>query len=415
MGGRRALRRALPATAAVVALTLVASCSGGADDPSSQPPPGSDSTSPVGDGTSADPAVDAGHAVDPPGPREGVYGPPDLMVVSPKSLDKKTIAAIAKVKGVTSVETISLSESVIENEAISVAAVDPASYRNYVSSFPTAQTDEIWGRVASGELGLKSQRKDDLPLDKEGYLKLGGAADAPRVHVGAVSAQAPLIDAVVNDTWVETLGMTPDNALLIRTAGTAPKRVRKPIEQILGKSASVQLVDLATRRGIDPTVKQIAVVTGTVADAVGIYRYSVLGGGHIAPEAAWVRTHIATEQVPILGTVTCNKAMLPQLRAALEEVVATDLADEIHPNEYAGCYYPRFIAGSTKLSNHAFGLALDLNTPGNQRGTVGQMHRGVVAIFESWGFTWGGRWGYTDPMHFEMNKIVDPTVVSSRQ
>ena len=32
----------------------------------------------------------------------------------------------------------------------------------------------------------------------------------------------------------------------------------------------------------------------------------------------------------------------------------------------------------------------------------------MVAIFKRWGFAWGGDWGYTDPMHFEMNAIVDP-------
>ncbi len=107
------------------------------------------------------------------------------------------------------------------------------------------------------------------------------------------------------------------------------------------------------------------------------------------------------ETVPILGAVTCNRRIFPQLEAALREIVARGLADEIHPDEYAGCYYPRFIAGTTRLSNHSFGLALDLNVPGNQRGTVGEMNRDVVQIFESWGFTWGGHWRYTDPMHFE--------------
>ena len=62
----------------------------------------------------------------------------------------------------------------------------------------------------------------------------------------------------------------------------------------------------------------------------------------------------------------------------------------------------------TKLSIHSFGLALDINVPGNQRGTVGEMDRDVVSIFKRWGFGWGGDWGYTDPMHFEMNAIVDP-------
>ena len=96
----------------------------------------------------------------------------------------------------------------------------------------------------------------------------------------------------------------------------------KPIERIVGKDISVQLVDIATRRGIDPSAQQVAVVTGTVADAVGVFRYTVLGGGHIAPEQAWVSEHIATAEVPILGSVTCNKLIFPQLIAALQEVQA---------------------------------------------------------------------------------------------
>ena len=123
-------------------------------------------------------------------------------------------------------------------------------------------------------------------------------------------------------------------------------------------------------------------------------------------DPAWVAANIRTEQVPILGAVTCHKVMLPQLRAALKDIVDSGLADRIHSGEYAGCYYPRFIAGTTSLSNHAFGIAVDLNVPGNQRGTVGQMDRTVVAIFKRWGFAWGGDWRYTDPMHFEMNALV---------
>jgi hypothetical protein len=189
----------------------------------------------------------------------------------------------------------------------------------------------------------------------------------------------------------------------------APESVRKPIEKIAGDSASVQRVDVAARRGLDITVKYTAYLVGTVGNAVGVYNYRVLPGGRlIAPEPSWVREHISTETVPILGPVTCNTLIFPQLRAALQEIVDIGLADEIHPDEYAGCYYPRFVAGTTELSNHAFGLALDLNVPGNQRGTVGEMDRRVVAVFEEWGFTWGGDWRYTDPMHFEANAIVNP-------
>nr|WP_237448500.1 M15 family metallopeptidase [Nocardioides flavescens] len=106
--------------------------------------------------------------------------------------------------------------------------------------------------------------------------------------------------------------------------------------------------------------------------------------------------------------------MFPQLKAALQEIVDRGLASEIHPDEYAGCYYPRFIAGSTTLSNHSFGLAFDINVPGNGRGTVGAINRDVVQIFKDWGFDWGGDWSYTDPMHFEMAQIVTPGGAAAR-
>ena len=100
--------------------------------------------------------------------------------------------------------------------------------------------------------------------------------------------------------------------------------------------------------------------------------------------------------------------MLPQLRAALDEVVQKGLAAKIHPASTAAAT-SRATSRTTRrkgLSLHSWGMAVDLNVPGNQRGTVGQMDRRVVAIFKKWGFAWGGDWNYTDPMHFEMDRVV---------
>ena len=294
-----------------------------------------------------------------------------------------------------------------------MAAVDPGAYRSF-TPLKYADFQDAWERVAGGELALKERLKDKLTLDPNGYLRLGGATDAPAVHVGAYVQQQPLIDAVVNPTWVPTLGMTADNALLVRTGRSAPAEVAKKIRKLFGDEASVTLVDKATRIGLQPGAKQIAVVTGSVADAVGVFRYTVLDGGRIAPDQAWVRDHIRTEVVPLLGSVTCNKVVFDQLNAALQDIIQQGLADKIHPEQFAGCYYPRFIAGTSTLSNHAFGLALDINAVENQRGTVGLIDRGVVAAFEKWGFTWGGNWSYTDPMHFELNSIRTPTPESAK-
>ncbi len=200
--------------------------------------------------------------------------------------------------------------------------------------------------------------------------------------------------------------MKPGNALHRRDVPAAAPRSRSasPIERIAGDHGI----------GPDPRApistspcSRPRYLVGSVGDAVGIFNYTVLGGGRIAPEPSWVRAHIGTRSGadPRLGHAATTQ-IFPQLEAALREIVERGLADEIHPGEYAGCYYPRFIAGTTKLSNHSFGLALDLNVPGNQRGTVGEMDRRSSSIFESWGFTWGGHWRYTDPMHFEANAIV---------
>ncbi|WP_028650819.1 M15 family metallopeptidase [Nocardioides halotolerans] len=399
--------RALATTVAVVTLAASSGCTG--EGRSAEPAPSS-----VGSGTTVAPTIEDNHAVPAPGPRQpGVVAPADILVVGGETLDPATVAAIQELDGVTDVAVISLSESVIENRALRVAAVDPATYRTFVRQ-RSADFQEAWDRLAGGELALKKRLKDRVPTDAQGYLQLGAAADAPKVHIGTFIDQQPLIDAVVNETWIDTLDMVRDNALLVRTGQHAPKPIRHKIEKLLAAGTSAQLVDLATRTGIDPSAQQLAVVTGSVADAVGVYRYSVLGAGHIAPDPAWVRAHITTETVPLLGAVTCNKVVFRQLRAALEEVHERGLDDAIHPDQFAGCYYPRFIAGTTTLSNHAFGLALDINAVENQRGTAGLIDRGVVQIFQKWGFTWGGDWRYTDPMHFELNSVVTPTPESAR-
>ncbi len=363
---------------------------------------------PAGGRGSALPVADPRHAVDAPGPRRGALSYGDILVYDPDSLSDETIAAIRDLRGVSSAEPLAIAQVPVENRVLNVAAVDPATYRNFTPA-ASADTQDVWERVAGGEVAISPELRDKLPTDDRGYLRLGSDREAPEVHVGAFAPQIEgSIDAVVNESWIPTLEMRTNNALIISTGQRAPLSLRKPIERIAGGRASVQMLDIVARAGLDTSVQQTAFLVGTVGDAIGTFNYTVLGGGRVAPEASWVRDHIRTATVPLLGTVTCNRLVLPQLEAALREVVERGLADEIHPGEYAGCYYPRFIAGTTSLSNHSFGLALDLNTPGNQRGTVGEMDRTVVAIFKRWGFSWGGDWRFTDPMHFEMNAVVDP-------
>jgi len=403
------MRRLVGVCLAVVALAATAGC--GASDPSATPS-GSASGGVVASSTasassgSVVPVADPAHAVPAPGPRTGNLHSADILVRSTKTLTADELAKIKAIPKVTGVEQLSIGEVSIEDKLLNVVAVDPGTYRNY-TPLESADATEVWDRVAGGELAVNPDLKKQLPPDASGYWRMGSNASAPKIHVGAWAPQVPgLVDAVVNTSWGKALGMVPDNAVIISTAITSPEQVVKPLKAMLGSAASVQRLDVVAQYGLDPKAVQFANVVGTVAQAVGNYTYRVLGGGMIAPDPAWVKSHIVTDTVPILGRVTCNKALFPQLKAALAEVQQRGLANTIHST--AGCYYPRFIAGTSSLSNHAFGLAIDINAPENERGTAGQMNRQVVQIFESWGFTWGGTWHYTDPMHFEMNKMVTP-------
>jgi hypothetical protein len=82
-------------------------------------------------------------------------------------------------------------------------------------------------------------------------------------------------------------------------------------------------------------------------------------------------------------------------------------------NPVAGTFTCRPIAGSTRLSAHGYGIAIDLalkNAHYWRWSKLGEAGRSewrnsipveIVQIFEKHGFIWGGRWYHFDTMHFE--------------
>ena len=74
-----------------------------------------------------------------------------------------------------------------------------------------------------------------------------------------------------------------------------------------------------------------------------------------------------------------------------------------------GTFNWRVIVGTTKLSVHSFGAAIDINTKYSDywHNTPGQpVYRNkiplsIVNVFEKHGFIWGGKWAHYDTMHFE--------------
>ncbi len=403
---RHRARLALVCAVAVVGAACTPAAEKSTDDTTNAA--SSTSTEPSSSGTTE--GVDDSYdrpTVDPPGPLDGALTGDDLLVVGSDTLPDALVERIRRIKvdggrGVAASYQFTLGQVPVENKILDIASVDVAEYRKFTRS-DSAQYQDQWDRVANGEIAVTDELNKRLPLDKDGYLSVATGEQKNHLHVASFYPQVGTVDGVVNTGWAERLGMVEDNALVIHTGVASPQAVAEKLKKLLDKRTTVYQIDAVGQYGLDTSVPQVVNV-GTFGDAVGTFRYTVLGGGRIAPESSWVSAHIVTETLPLLGKLTCNKAMMPQLREAMIEIQTLGLANEI--NYHVGCYYPRFIAGSTTLSNHSFGLAIDINSLENQRGTVGQMHPVVVQVMKKWGFAWGGDWNYTDPMHFELSRIV---------
>jgi D-alanyl-D-alanine carboxypeptidase len=374
-------------------------------DPGSDP---SSTSGKVGDGKKGPTAqpVSDDVAIDPPPKLTDPLLSSDVLVYSQNTLDEDTIEQIKRIKGVDAVETISMGSFFVAEQEVTYAAVDPATFRRF-SPQGTAQTQAVWERVAGGEIAVDPPIAKRLE-QKDGFMRLGNETNADLIHIGAYAqildpSYARRIDAVVNYKWVEKLGMRKDNAMIVAMGSRSPQSILKQLKKYAGTKASVQILG----PNFDIGVTQTAFLTGgSVAKAVGSFSYTANRDGTVNPDPSWVAAKIRTMEMPIIGSVTGNIVMLPQLRAALTEVVTRKLSSKIYT--YDGCYVPRFIAHdpSRGLSFHTYGTAIDLNARDNYRGIAGKMDRQVVAIFKKWGFAWGGDWNYTDPMHFELARLV---------
>ncbi len=93
----------------------------------------------------------------------------------------------------------------------------------------------------------------------------------------------------------------------------------------------------------------------------------------------------------------------------------------LKPSE--GTYICRSIAGTSQLSAHGYGIAIDIATKAahywrwSTAGTAAYQSKipiEIVRIFENHGFIWGGKWWHYDTMHFEYRpELLTPTTAAT--
>lgn len=102
----------------------------------------------------------------------------------------------------------------------------------------------------------------------------------------------------------------------------------------------------------------------------------------------------------------CSNALIDALKAIWTgpEVNKNQaIIEHVGLQEYGGSFNYRLIRGSSALSNHSFGIAIDIAPSGNALGvTKGKMPPFAVKAFKDVGARWGGDYkGRKDWMHFE--------------
>ncbi len=120
------------------------------------------------------------------------------------------------------------------------------------------------------------------------------------------------------------------------------------------------------------------------------------------------------EGKPIVG-ITIHKKCLDSLSRVFDrawEMYGKSQAEieKHHLHQFSGSYAYRNIRGSSRLSMHAYGIAIDIAAELNALGKPYDPKRGLpmefVRLFEAEGWTWGGRWkGRPDAMHFQAASV----------
>ncbi|HEX2024787.1 MAG TPA: M15 family metallopeptidase [Actinomycetota bacterium] len=276
---------------------------------------------------------------------------------------------------------------------IEVASVHPATYARFL---PPGDRERLTG---AGTVLVGRTFADAHDVDAGSTLRFGGVT----LHVDGV-IDDELVGAhevVVSDDMGPGLGITRPRYMLVAPRTGTAARVEGVLRRLVPPGIRVRV----RAPGETPVFRHGDAVLAPVRvkEVFGEFAARQLDGGLLEPDPAWVKANIRTGRVPILGPIRCHRLVIPLIRAALEDLVRRGLGHLVDPADYGGCYFPRYIARNpaSSISNHSWGIAIDVNVSQGLPGRQPTIDRRVVQAFEAQGFKWGGEFLIPDGTHFE--------------
>ena len=144
-----------------------------------------------------------------------------MLITSTETIPASVRRRISHLRGVQEAMPFSMASLSSNGRTLTIAAVDPGEYRRF-TRVEVAQADEVWSRVAGGEVAVDPSVGKKLEEPK-GYLTLGTQKGAPEVHIGAYAPMVKSISAVVARPRGDQMGMPQANALLVSTGRLTPR------------------------------------------------------------------------------------------------------------------------------------------------------------------------------------------------
>jgi hypothetical protein len=275
---------------------------------------------------------------------------------------------------------------------IDALAFDLQSYAPFFDGAAQAQLRALPpGQALLGATSAELRR-----LGPGGVVQLGNGAQV--TVAGVVDDEVVgAAELVVDMTTAPAVGIETVRFLLVAYSGDRPA---------IERSIAALVPDAAVRfrgRGETPYLRQgDAVLPQALIKArFGEFAYRPSSGRDVLEDPVWPQENIVTEAVPILGRITCHRAVLPAIEGAMRELEERNLAALVDPSGYRGCWVPSIITPGGGVSRHSWGVALDLNFSNNPTGLASVVDPRLIEVMDRWGFISGANYLVPDPGHFE--------------
>ena len=273
----------MAATAAAALLsTGLAACAPDeqSDDSDAQPP----RRTPSPTATEASETGETGPTDEPTkgvGPRKGALRSPDILVFSKVTLTDDIIERIRKVRGVRSVEPLSMAQ---------VASRTASS--TWPRSTPRRTATTRIGSEPRGAVGPRRRR----PARPREEAERTNPREERRAQVRWRPRRTACRSRRLRGSGAHRRrgrqrrgGRAARHAAGQRAArgdlpAASPRVGAQAHREDRRRQGVGPALDIAARLGLDISVQQTALLVGSVGTAVGIFNYTVLSGGHIAPE-----------------------------------------------------------------------------------------------------------------------------------